>query len=261
MLGGRRALRDFLLGTIVGVANMVPGISGGTILFISGRYSEVVGALSRFFSFKITKKDLLILVNLAAGVAASFLLLSKLMDFLFENYPIKVLSFFSGLIIGGLLFMYPKVRRVSMRSSLSMAAGALLIVFIYLYSSGSLDPSLLNLTLGGVLAGGAMILPGISGSSILVILGLYDDAIHALSNFQLLKLVFLGIGAAIGVVVISILFKSFLEKYERETMSFLYGLTLSGLIFIMAGGVDVSFIIFGLGTSFLVERYLSEEES
>ncbi len=253
-------MKNFILGLVVGIANLLPGISGGTIIFISGRYGSVISALADLFSFKLSKTEVKMLFELGAGVGASVVLLSKLIDFLFSNFPLHVTSFFVGLIIGGLVYMYPSIGRLNLKRSLSLSAGVLLMSGIYLASEGNLSANFMTLFFGGGLAGATMILPGASGSSMLLLLGLYDDAIHAISEFEFFHLSALGLGAIVGIVLISVLMKKLVENYEHETMAFLYGLTLAGLIFIVTGGLSVSFVIFGLGTSFLLERVVGGEE-
>ncbi|MCD6448919.1 MAG: DUF368 domain-containing protein [Thermotogaceae bacterium] len=249
-------MKDIVLGFVMGIANLLPGISGGTIMFISGKYESIVDAVWELITLKIKKEDFWFLMRIALGVVAAFLGLSKLIDYLFIHFPVQTVSFFAGLIIGGLFYLYREIS-FNFKASLSIAAGALLMVLIMLANGGNFPPNYFNLFIGGAVAGATMILPGISGSSMLVLLGLYDDAIHAVSNMEILKLILLGAGAAAGIALITYLMSFLMRKFKNETISFLYGLTVVGLIFIVKDGVSISFILFGLGSYFALGKIIS----
>jgi len=249
-------VKDVVLGFIMGIANLLPGISGGTIMFISGRYESIIDAVWDLIRLRIKKQDFWFLAKILSGIVVAFLGLSKLIDYLFHRFPTQTVSFFVGLIIGGLLYMYGEIK-FNFKASLSMAAGAAIMTLIMLSSGGTLLPNYFNLFIGGIVAGATMVLPGISGSSMLVLLGLYDDAIHAVSNMEILKLIFLGVGAAVGISLITYLMSFLMKKFKNETISFLYGLTVVGLIFIIKDGVSVPFILFGLGSYFALSKVIS----
>ena len=246
-------MKEIVLGFVMGAANLLPGISGGTIMFISGRYSEIIDAAASVFTLRFEKRKVFLLVYLGLGIVLAFVALSKLLDFLYANFPVEVTSFFAGLIMGGLFFMSVGMRP-KLKESVAIALGALAMVGIALANEGSLSPTFLNLFVGGVIAGATMILPGISGSSMLLILGLYDDAVHAVANLEFGRLFSIGIGAFLGIILMTIGMKKLVERFESITMAFLFGLTLAGLIFILSGGASISFIIFGFGTTFLLQR-------
>ena len=249
-------MKDVILGFVMGIANLLPGISGGTIMFISGRYENIIDAVWDLIKLRIKREDFWFLARIILGVVIAFLGLSKLIDYLFHHFPTQTVSFFVGLIIGGLFYMYGEIR-FNFKASLSMAAGAGVMVLVMLSSGGNLSANYFNLFIGGIVAGATMILPGISGSSMLVLLGLYDDAIHAVSNMEVLKLIFLGAGAAVGIGLITYLMSFLMKKFKNETISFLYGLTVVGLIFIVKDGASISFILFGLGSYFALSKIIS----
>ena len=249
-------VKDIVLGFIMGIANLLPGISGGTIMFISGRYESIIDAIWDLIRLRVKRSDFWFFARIILGVVIAFLGLSKLIDYLFHHFPTQTISFFVGLIIGGLLHMYGEIK-FNFKASLSIAAGAGVMVLVMLSSGGNLSPNYFNLFIGGVVAGATMVLPGISGSSMLVLLGLYDDAIHAVSNMEVLRLIFLGVGAAIGIALISYLMSFLMKKFKNETISFLYGLTVVGLIFIVKDGVSISFVLIGLGSYFGLSKIIS----
>ncbi len=250
-------MKEFVLGFVMGVANLLPGISGGTIMFISGRYSQIIEAAAEIFSFRFRKKSVALILWILLGIVAAVISLSKVVDYLYAHFPVQVTSFFSGLILGGLFFMALDMKP-RLKESISISLGALTMVGIAMLSGGSLEATPLNLVLGGIVAGATMILPGISGSSMLLFLGLYDDAVHAVAEIEILPLFCLGVGAVMGIVLMTFGMKKLVERFEKETMAFLFGLTLAGLFYILSGGASISFIIFGFGTTFLFERVVGE---
>ncbi len=247
-------MRDFVLGLIMGIANILPGISGGTIAFVSGRYSEIIKALASLLKIRISRKELWLLIKIAAGALVSIVVLSKFIDELYQNFPVKTSSFFAGLIAGGLFFLWKRIE-FNLKASLMMAAGALSMMGISLLPRGNFSGSIW-LLIGGFIAGGAMILPGISGSSMLLILGIYDDAVGAVAKMNFKILTFLGIGAILGIFMISILMKRLVERWENETISFLYGLTLTGLFYVVSTSSSIAFLILGFLSMFALERVI-----
>ena len=247
-------MRDLILGLIMGVANVLPGISGGTIAFVSGRYSEIIKALASLLRLKASREEVWLLVKIGVGALISIVALSKFIDELYHNFPMKTSSFFAGLIAGGLFFLWKSVR-FNFKASLMMAVGALSMIGISFLPKGELSGSLWIFT-GGFIAGGAMILPGISGSSMLVILGIYDEAVGAVAKMNLKILAFLGVGAILGIFVVSILMKRLVERWENETISFLYGLTLTGLFYVISANSSITFLVLGFLSMIALERIM-----
>lgn len=247
-------MRDLILGLVMGVANVLPGISGGTIAFVSGRYSEIIRALASLLKFKAKREEIWLLTKIGVGAIVSIVALSKFIDELYQNFPAKTSSFFAGLIAGGLFFLWKSIR-FNFRASLMMALGALSMFGISLLPKGELSGALWIFT-GGFIAGGAMILPGISGSSMLVILGIYDDAIGAVAKMNLKVLTALGVGAVLGIFVISVLMKKLVESWENDTISFLYGLTLTGLFYVISVNSSITFLILGFLSMIALEKII-----
>lgn len=247
-------MRDFVLGLVMGVANVLPGISGGTIAFVSGRYSKIIKALASLLKLNFKKEDISLLVKIGIGALVSIVALSKFIDDLYQNFPVQTSSFFAGLIAGGLFFLWRKID-FNFKASLMMAAGALSMMGISFLPKGDFSGNLWIL-IGGFIAGGAMILPGISGSSMLVILGIYDDAVGAVAKMKLGILTFLGIGAILGIFVVSVLMKRLVERWENETISFLYGLTLTGLFYVVSASSSILFLIIGFLSMLALEKII-----
>lgn len=247
-------MRDLILGLVMGVANVLPGISGGTIAFVSGRYSEIIKALASLLKLRARREEIWLLVKIGLGALISIVTLSKFIDELYRSFPVKTSSFFAGLIAGGLFFLWKSVK-FNFKASLMMAAGALSMMGISLLPKGELSGNLWILV-GGFIAGGAMILPGISGSSMLVILGIYDDAVGAVAEMKFKVLTILGAGAALGIFVVSMLMKKLVEKWENETISFLYGLTLTGLFYIVSVNSSITFLTLGFLSMIALEKMM-----
>ena len=254
-------MRDFVLGVIVGIANIVPGVSGGTFLFISGKYRKLVESVNLLLKFRILGKELFFLLKLGLGITFGILAFSKLLDFVYQNYRAYCLAVFSGFIMGGIVSIF---RKVSFNAS-SILTSILAFVssfFLFTLTPRDLTPGYLLLILGGIFAAFSMILPGISGSFILLIMGIYDDAIHAVSKMNLGVLVPLGVGVVVGLIVVFKMLGFLMKKHWNTTMSFLLGLTIAGIVRIFPVSINALTLLF-LGFSLLVAlkfpRFFGEE--
>ena len=184
----------FLKGIAMGAADVIPGVSGGTIAFISGIYEELIYSLNKLnFSslgilfkkgFKSFWKEINgnFLLTLILGIALSFLSLAKLITFLLLNYPILVWSFFFGLIIASVWLIGKELMPLRFNKILAIITGAILAYYITTITPSSGTEDLWYLFLCGMIAICAMILPGISGSFILLLLGAYATVIGAIGN-------------------------------------------------------------------------------
>ncbi len=245
-------MRDLILGLVVGIANILPGISGGTIIFVSGKYSSVISAVADLVQLKTSKRELWMLTKLGVGALISIGALSKVLDSLYTDFPVETTSFFVGLVAGGLFFLWREIK-FGFRASVAMGTGALSMIALSLLPKGQMSGTLW-ISIGGFIAGGTMVLPGVSGSSMLVILGIYDDAVKALSNLRMSILVPLGVGAMLGIVVVSISMKRLIERWKNETISFLYGLTLTGLFFAISSSISIWFLALGFLCMLVLEK-------
>ena len=238
----------------MGIANLLPGISGGTIAFVSGRYDSIIEAMADLLRLKLKKDEIFLLIRIGIGAAVAIFSLSKLVDHLYESFPRETTSFFAGLIAGGLVFLG---KRLKFKTAPMVMIGIGALVMIVLSRAGAIsNGGILGIGIGGFLAGGAMILPGISGSSILVVMGVYEEAIRAVSDLNIPVLSVLGISAILGVLVFSLLLEKLLKIRESETMAFLYGLTLSGLVLILSSGFSFSFLVLGFAAMILLEKVM-----
>ena len=241
----KRTLKDYFLlvlkGVGMGAADVVPGVSGGTIAFIVGIYEELLNsiksvdldAFKMFFQFKW--KDLWakvngnFLVSVFLGVALSILSLAKLITYLLENHPVLVWSFFFGLVLASTIVVSRQIRQFSWDRWFIFALGTVGAFFITVATPSSTPETLPFVFLSGAIAICAMILPGISGSFILVLLGKYFYIMNALKNFEIPTILTFLAGASIGIVSFSNVLAWLLKKYHDLTIALLSGFMLGSL--------------------------------
>lgn len=219
----------------MGAADVIPGVSGGTIAFITGIYEKLIGSISAlhpklllvlknegFLAFwKASNANFL--VNLFAGVFVSIFSLMRIANYLLETYPILVWSFFFGLVFASVIYMLRQIKKWRMATFIALVCSALLAFYISFLSPSQGNESYFYLFLSGAVASCAMILPGISGAFILVLLGSYKNVTEAVSDFDLLKIASVGIGAVVGLLSFSKLLKFLFEKYNNLMMAILTG--------------------------------------
>ncbi|APT73659.1 DUF368 domain-containing protein [Thermosipho melanesiensis] len=254
-------MNNFLLGIIMGIANLLPGISGGTIAVISGRYEVILKSASDIVSFNWKKDSVKTILLLILGMGFSIVLLSKVLSLIFSKYPEYSYGVFTGLIVGGLIYL---VKRVNLKNigNVSIITISFLITYMLLKFAQNFEISNLNvstwyLVFGGIISAATMVLPGISGSSMLLIMGIYKPVIDAISVMNLKILIPLGIGVIIGLVLIIKLLERLIKKYREKVLAFLIGLTISGTIIIFPITQKwLTYIYFLIGA--FLSRYLEK---
>lgn len=239
----RNYLMLVLKGIGMGAADVIPGVSGGTIAFITGIYEELIGSIR---SFDLTALRLLLrldlrgfwkhvngnfLVSVLLGIGISIFSLAKLMKYLLENHPIFVWSFFFGLIIASSWLVAREVKRWSIGTVISLVVGvaAAYVITVLNPVQTLTNPSWWFIILSGAVAICAMILPGISGAFILLLMGMYSFVIGAVSTFQWSVLLLFAVGAVAGIISFSHLLSWLLEKFHGLTVALLTGFMLGSL--------------------------------
>jgi putative membrane protein len=241
-------LGDFLLflkGMAMGAANVIPGVSGGTIAFITNIYEELIKSLKSFdmvsvrllasFRFRSLARhvNLRFLLVLFSGVFLSILTLGRLLKYLFENFPVFVWSFFFGLILASVYFVGKYISRWNAGSLLSLILGAVIAIVIAYMNPANENPNFLYLILCGVIAMASMLLPGLSGSFVLILLGNYQLIfLEAVPDFNLRILIPVAVGSVIGFVLLSRLISYLLDNFRNSTIGLLTGFILGSLIII-----------------------------
>lgn len=237
-------------GACMGAADVIPGVSGGTIAFITGIYDQLIGsinsingtALKLFFSgkFKEFWKHIngSFLLSLFCGILFSVLTLAGLMQYLLENHPIQTWAFFFGLIVASSIFILRGISGWNMKAVLFVIAGVVLGITICTLSPTNTPEALWFIFISGAIAICAMILPGISGSFILLILGKYKYIMGAITGLTTgaavgESIVILGVfavGAVFGLLAFSRLLHWLLGKFHKETLLVLAGFIIGSLV-------------------------------
>ena len=229
----------------MGIADLVPGISGGTIAFITGIYEDFIEALNNI-NLKIfdgdlinqfTKKKFDFLLILISGILFSILSFSKLLTYLLTNFNIELRSFFLGLILVSIIILYRsinQIRLIQIQYIFLLIFSILSSFMIFNISSFEPKVTILYIFLCGVVCSLAMILPGISGAHILIILGTYEFLIDKISNLFLdidsIKIVCIfGFGFIIGIIFFSKFIKYLLLNFKKTTFVTLIGLIIGSL--------------------------------
>ena len=229
----------FLKGAAMGCADLIPGVSGGTIALITGIYEELINsirsfdglALRLFFKFKL--KELwehingTFLVHVFAGIFLSIFSLSRAITYLLENEPIPLWSFFFGLILVSAFYVMPKSRNI--QTYLSLIAGAVAAYIITSMSPSTTSDQLWFIFISGAIAICAMILPGISGSFILILLAKYEYVLAAVKSLDIVVIFTFGLGCAAGLLSFSKFIHWLLQNYKDVTMAALAGFMLGSL--------------------------------
>ena len=242
-----RSPLDYLIlalkGMAMGAADVVPGVSGGTIAFILGIYEELIATLntinfsllkqlkSEGFKSVWKKANGSFLVTLLSGVFVSVISLAKGVEWLLEHHPILLWSFFFGFVFASILYVGKqiKIRLTDFKLVLAMAIGAGVAYFITTLNPSETSDSNLFLFLAGALAICAMILPGISGAFILVIIGAYSPVLEALNTRDFKTILIIGVGAVMGLLSFSKLLKWLFETYHRLTLAVITGFMIGSL--------------------------------
>lgn len=225
----------------MGAANVIPGVSGGTIAFITGIYERLIYAIkscnAKAVSFLLKGKfkdfaqytDLGFLAAITSGVAISILSLAKLLDYLFVNYPVLLWAFFFGLILASVYYVGKQVQQWNTATIAALVIGTAIAVGISMLSPASENTSFLYLVICGIVAICSMILPGLSGSFILIIMGNYLLVLKSIGEFNFKILVPVGIGCVIGLVAFSNLLSYVFKKFPDVTIALLTGFILGSL--------------------------------
>lgn len=243
-MGLKEPLAVFLRGILMGIADIIPGVSGGTIALITGIYERLVKAIDEINVLVIRhllRKNFLtalgnirsinfpFLLPLLIGISISFLSLSRLISILLTFYAPLTYAFFSGLIFSSAIVIFSRIGRFSLVCLAFLVIGLLFGFWLVGLTSMYMGHSLPVIFLSGSLAICAMILPGISGAFILLLLNQYEYMIEALHYLLLDRIISFLAGAIIGILSFVRLLEILLKKWRRETFSFLVGLMIGSL--------------------------------
>ncbi len=230
-----------LKGIAMGAADVVPGVSGGTIAFISGIYEELISSINNvnLATFKTWKQEGFkafwnqlngnFLLALFIGIFISLFSLATLVSWLLENQPILLWSFFFGLVAASIYFVGKAIEKWNYATVIMLVIGAAIAYFITTLPPNENSDSLPYLFLSGALAVCAMILPGISGAFILVLLGSYKTILDAVHEKDIKIIITVGLGAIFGLLSFARLLKWMFKNYKNATLAVLTGFILGSL--------------------------------
>ncbi|MBN2174914.1 MAG: DUF368 domain-containing protein [Bacteroidales bacterium] len=231
-----------LKGIAMGAANVVPGVSGGTLALITGIFERLINAIKSFnikaakllFSFRLKEfakhTDLYFLIAVFAGIAIAIVSLARLFDFLFTNYPVYIWAYFFGLVLASVYFVGKTVEKWNTSVIITFLIGTAVAIIVSVLNPATEDSSTLYLLLCGVVAICSMILPGLSGSFVLILMGNYQLVmIDAVNERDLGILIPVGIGAAVGLLAFSHVLSWVFKKYRDQTISLLTGFILGSV--------------------------------
>ena len=229
----------------MGSADIVPGVSGGTIALITGIYGHLVEAISNikfgfvkpllhgdlkgFWRDFLDEIDFAFFIPLVLGIGVAFLTLAKVVTYCMDVYTALTYSFFLGLILASAVVLFKKVDKITFKHVISAAAGLVLTYIFVSMNPISGNHSIIVVFLSGMIAICAMILPGISGSFILLLLGQYEYMLTALHELHFTEIIVFVVGALIGILGFSKILNFLLKNHEQITMAFLIGVMLGSL--------------------------------
>ncbi|KAA5821916.1 DUF368 domain-containing protein [Algibacter amylolyticus] len=241
----QRNLKDYLIisfkGLAMGAADAVPGVSGGTIAFISGIYEELISSISNVNGalFKTLFSEGLkafwkqangnFLLALLTGIIISFVSFMKLAKYLLEYHPVLIWSFFFGLIVASIYFVGKQITKWNLGTIVALIIGAAIAFYISKLPSLGTNENPWFLFIAGAIAICAMILPGISGSFILIILGAYKTLSNAIHDLDVKKIIIFTGGAVIGLLSFSHVLKWLFKHYHNITLAVLTGFIFGSL--------------------------------
>ena len=259
-------IKNICKGMLIGIANIIPGVSGGTMAVSMGIYDRLISCISH--PFKDFKNNLLFLIPIALGMGIAIIASAFGIDYLFESFPLQTNLLFIGLIMGSLPAIYEKVKAVTMRIGHILAAViffAVVVGMAMLNGSGggyaNPEPTvsgIILLFLVGVLASATMVIPGVSGSMMLLLLGYYNPILDTIKTFfvavlgmeftaffsAMLILVPFGIGVLVGMVVIAKIIEVVFERYPTYAYWAIIGLLFGSPVAILMVGTfrEITFV-------------------
>lgn len=254
-----RTLKDYIglaaRGFAMGASDVVPGVSGGTMAFILGIYEELINSirtvgqpefLQAVFKFRI--KEIFEILNwkfllaVAIGIFSAILTLAPLLENLLENQPVYLWSFFFGLVVASIFAVRKRIKQWTAAPLIALLIGTVGAYFLVGLVPAQTPNTWWFLMLSGAIAICAMILPGISGSFILVLLGKYEFVLSAVNDRDIVSIGFVGLGALIGIVTIAQLLGWLFKNYHDITVALLIGLMVGSLRKIWPWKEDVEWL-------------------
>ena len=226
----------FFSGVLMGIANIIPGVSGGTIAILMGIYDRLIEAVNSLISGSF--KSLKVLLPVGIGVFVGVFGFAKLFEISLVRYPIPTHFFFVGLVI--VSFVKSKeFFSFSLKNFLFFFFGVLSVSLLYLSGRSANKDESLVLLLAGFVAAAAMVVPGISGSLILLMFGVYDSVLSMVSHLVVDKLLVFAVGVILGILASIRVMGFLLKRFREETYSFIGGMILASLYKVVPKEMDL----------------------
>jgi len=231
----REIITDFLKGIWVGGTMTVPGVSGGSMAMLLGIYDRLIRAVNSFWK---NKGELLFLTVFAVGGGLGMVLFSGSLLHLMERYPMPLKYFFLGAVAGGIPVIYreAEIKKFSLDVILYPVIGILIVMLLSFLPSGMFSPGegggvtyIFIQLAGGILTAAALVLPGISVSQMLLMLGKYEGVMENISSLKIIPLLPLGIGTVLGILLTAKLMEHLMKKYPHGTYLIIFGFLLGSI--------------------------------
>lgn len=264
---------DLLKGMVIGISNVIPGVSGGTMAVVMGIYDKIIYSINNFF--KDIKKNILFLGTIAIGAVVGILLFTNIIDFLLKNYNEQTNFFFIGLIVGTAPLLYKKATETKIKNGnyVAFIVGFIIVAGLGILEKAYPDASFLSTIfkpngigffVAGFIAAATMILPGISGSFVLLLMGLYEPIIEVVKNFDILNIGIIGIGVIAGFLLMTKFIENIFNKYPQTAYCIILGLVI-GSVFVIYPGFTFGLMgivsIITLIVGFLIAYVLGKNEN
>lgn len=255
-------IKNFFGGMAVGVANIIPGVSGGTIMVLLGLFNKVTDSISNIFNFKEGifkgKKDsILFLLQLLVGAGVGLVGFAKILELLFDSYQVETLFWFIGLITFSIPLLVEHEMKDMKINYIYFIVGVILIGGLSLLNPGETNSviniipeitvtHLLWMIIVGLISGITMIFPGVSGSMVLLIIGeyyLFKTYVAEVTSFDslvLIPLIFIGIGVGLGIIISAKVTSYLLKIFKEKTMSLILGLIIMSVVVLIPFNITYS---------------------
>ncbi len=254
-------LKVLIGGIAVGMANIIPGVSGGTMMVILGVFSRVMESINGLIKLdtKTLKKNVVFLVTLLIGVAIGLVFFANILEIAFANYPIQTMFCFVGMVAFSIPFLVKKEMKEDRFEIIPFVIGCAIIFLMSYFAPEETDriitdfPELgllylIRMFFIGIIAGGVMFIPGVSGSMLLLIIGqyyLFKSLVANVTSFSidvLIPIGFMGVGILVGIALSSKLTSYCLSKFHSKTMNFILGLVVSSTIVLIPLNVEYNLV-------------------
>lgn len=221
-------IHTVLKGMCVGGTMLVPGVSGGSMAMILGVYDRLVTSVSSFFKHK--KESLIFLGLFSVGGALGMILFANPLLYLIEKYPMPMLYFFIGAVAGGIPLMYEKsqVEGITLKAVFYLVLGVAIVILMTIFPQSGIQQTegmkgALILLVAGILAAVALVLPGISVSFMLLVMGIYETVVEAIGSLRLSILIPLGVGVLLGIILTTKFLEMAMNRYPQPTYLMILG--------------------------------------